>query len=86
MNDFIMSVAVIAAVIVFAAALTQGKGFWNAVRMGVGVLILGIVAVIVLGVAFGLLKLTMALLIMALWMAVIFGIIVVVAKVIRGAA
>lgn len=86
MNDFIMSVAVIAAVIVFAAALTQGKGFWNAVRMGVGVLILGIAAVIVLGVAFGLLKLTMALLIMALWMAVIFGIIVVVAKVIRGAA
>lgn len=86
MNDFIMSVAVIAAVIVFAAGLTQGKGFWNAVRMGVGVLILGIAAVIVLGVAFGLLKLTMALLIMTLWMAVIFGIIVVVAKVIRGAA
>jgi len=84
MGDFIWSVAVLAAVIVFFAALMQGKGFWNAVRMGAGVLILGFIAVVALGLlAFGL-QLTLGLLTIALWLAVIFGIIVVVARVVRG--
>ena len=70
--------------LVFVMALVQGKSFWTAVKMGVGVIILGIVAIIVLGVAFGLLKITLALLSMVLWVVLIYAVLVFVVRMIRG--
>lgn len=86
MGNFLFGIAELAAVIVFISALAQGKGFGNAVRMSLGVLIVGVVAVIALGVLFGLLKLTMTLLYLAIWVALIYAIVVVVAKALRGSA
>lgn len=84
MSDFIWSVAVLAAIVVFVTALIQGKGFWNAARMGLGVLVLGFIAILAIGLIFGILSLTLHILWLALWVAVIFGIVVVVARVVRG--
>jgi hypothetical protein len=86
MGNVLFVIAELAAVIVFISALAQGKGFGNAVRMSLGVLILGVVAVIALGVLAGILQLTVGLLTIALWVALIYAIVVVLAKVLRGSA
>jgi ABC-type uncharacterized transport system permease subunit len=85
MGEFLFGLAEFLALIVFIVALVQGKGFWNAVRMGVGVLILGVAAVLVLGLLVFGLKLTMGLLSLALWGVLIYAIVVFVAKALRGA-
>jgi ABC-type uncharacterized transport system permease subunit len=85
MGEFLFGLAEFLALIVFIVALVQGKGFWNAVRMGVGVLILGVVAVLVLGLLGFAFRLTMGLLTLALWGIVIYAIVVFLAKALRGA-
>ena len=84
-GEFLFGLAEFVALIVFIMALVQGKGFWNAVRMGVGVLILGVVAVLVLGLLGFAFKLTMGLLTLALWGLVVYAVVVFVAKALRGA-
>jgi ABC-type uncharacterized transport system permease subunit len=84
MTDFLWLLTEVAAVIVFVTALMQGKSFWTAVKMGVGVIILGLVVIIALGVLFGLLKITFALLSMVLWVVLIYVVIVFVVRMIRG--
>jgi hypothetical protein len=85
LGQFLFGLAEFLALIVFIVALVQGKGFWNAVRMGVGVLILGVAAVLVLGLLGFAFKLTMGLLSLALWGLVVYVIVVFVAKALRGA-
>jgi hypothetical protein len=85
MGNFIFGLAEIAAVIVFIAALTQGKGFWPAVRAGVGVMILGFLAVLALGLLGLAIQLTFGLLTMAFWVFLVYCLVVVVARVIKGA-
>ena len=84
MSDFLWLLTEVLAIVVFVTALVQGKSFWTAVKMGVGVIILGIVAIIVLAVAFGLFKLTLALLGMVLWVVLIYAVLVFVIRMIRG--
>lgn len=86
MGEFLFALAELAAVIVFIVALVQGKGFWNAVRMGVGVMVLGLVAAVAITIlAFGL-AVVGRLLMLALWVALIYALVIVVAKVLRGPA
>lgn len=85
LGEFVFGVAEFVALIVFIATLTQGKGFWNAVRAGVGVLILGVVAVVALGVLGFAVSLTLGLLHLALWGLVIYAIVVFIARALRGA-
>lgn len=83
MGNFLFSLAEVAAVIVFIVALAQGKGFGNAVRAGIGVLILGFVAVLALGLLFGLIQLAAGLAMVALWIVAIYAIVVVIARFFR---
>lgn len=86
MKDLIWSVAVLAAIVVFVAGLVQGRGLGGSARMGLGVLLLGFVAILVIGIAMGLLKLTLSLLGILLGLLVIFGLFVMAARAVRGDA
>jgi len=86
MSDFLWILTEVIALVVFVGALMRGRSFWTAVKMGVGVLILGLIAILALGLLFGLLKLTLALLGMVLWVVLIYAVIVFVVRLIRGTA
>ena len=83
-GEILFGLAEFVALIIFILALVQGKGFWNAVRMGVGVLIIGVVAVLALGLLGFAFKLTMGLLTLALYGLVIYAVVVLVARALRG--
>lgn len=82
--DTIWNLSVFVAFIVFIVALVQGKGFWNSARMAVGVIVLGFVAMLVLALGAAVLKMAAGLLVLALWVAIIVGIIAVAVRVIKG--
>ncbi|HOC31102.1 MAG: hypothetical protein GYA63_04935 [Armatimonadetes bacterium] len=85
MGNLIWSLSVIVALVVFIAALAQGKNFGVALRMGVGVLIIGLAAVFVLNILGWALGFLLSLLWVAVWVAIVYGLIVVAGKAIKGA-
>lgn len=84
MGGFLFWLAEVGAVVVFIIALVQGKSFWTAVRAGVGVLILGFLAVVALGLLGVAINLTLGLLNLAFWVFLVYCIVVVIAKFLRG--
>ncbi|HEY3266401.1 MAG TPA: hypothetical protein VGM37_05705 [Armatimonadota bacterium] len=78
--------AELAAFIVFVVGLVRGRGFFTALKMGIGVLILGAVAVVALGLLAVGLAIAVRLLILAIWLALIVGLVSVVGRVVKGAA
>lgn len=86
MDSFLWILAEVIALVVFVAALMNGRSFWNAVKMGVGVLILGVIAIIGIRILMGVAVVLMALLTTLLWVALVFAVIVFVARLIRGTA
>lgn len=85
MGDLIWSLSVFVALAVFIAALEQGKNFGVALRMAVGVLIIGIAAVFVLKILGWTLGLLLSLLWVVVWVAIVYGLIVAAGKAIKGA-
>lgn len=86
MDGFLWVLTEVIALLVFVGALVKGRSFWSAVKMGVGVIILGIIAIIAVHILTGVAVLMMALLSALLWVALVFIGIVFVARLIRGAA
>jgi hypothetical protein len=85
-DGFLWILTEIVAAFVFVSALVHGKSFWSAVKMGVGVIILGLAVIITLGLLGVLVKISITILGMLLWVLVMYAILVFVVRVIRGAA
>lgn len=86
MDNFLWVLTEVIALAVFVGALVKGRSFWNAVKMGVGVIILGIIAIIAVRILMGVAVVVMSLLITLLWVALVFAAIAFVVRLIRGTA
>ena len=75
---------VLIALVVFVVALLQGRSFGVALRMGVGVLIVALAAIVVLTLTGIVLNLALSLLWIVVWVAIVYGLIVVATRALKG--